>query len=305
MPLPSSKNISRKLGGGGGKSTPSSVNDVVENLKLQHAEELAAANDEHAKTVESLQNEIEQCRTEIEALREISDEHTDTFMPLPSPSKTLKYVKNAPVGGKAARKATERKDVMKVIGNLKQQHKNDLTKAAEAYAKRLHSLRREVDKYKSEADALKKAASQQGCDETGVNKKTGVALDKENDTISHTSSSKLKKNSGLKVITQQPKQESNQQASHKMSATTTNKAVNANKSDNVSLDGMQGKRDEKYERLFRDDYQFEKNPVYEDVINAMKNNTQKSALRNKEIDELCTDMVAFMKDVRAKRLSTQ
>ena len=302
MPLPSSKNISRKLGGGGGKSTSSSVNDVVENLKLQHAEELAAANDEHAKTVESLQNEIEQCRAEIEALREISDEHTDTFMPLPSPSKTLKYVKNAPVGGKAARKATERKDVMKVIGNLKQQHKNDLTKAAEVYAKRLHSLRREVEKYKAEADALKKASH--GCDETGVNKTTGVALDKENAAISHTTSSKLKKNSGLKVITQQSKQETNQQASQKISA-TSNKAVNANKSDNVSLDGMQGKRDEKYERLFRDDYQFEKNPVYEEVINAMKSNTQKSALRNKEIDELCSDMVAFMKDVRAKSLSTQ
>ena len=226
MPLPSSKNISRKLGGGGGKSTSSSVNDVVENLKLQHAEELAAANDEHAKTVESLQNEIEQCRAEIEALREISDEHTDTFMPLPSPSKTLKYVKNAPVGGKAARKATERKDVMKVIGNLKQQHKNDLTKAAEVYAKRLHSLRREVEKYKAEADALKKASH--GCDETGVNKTTGVALDKENAAISHTTSSKLKKNSGLKVITQQSKQETNQQASQKISA-TSNKAVNANK----------------------------------------------------------------------------
>ena len=301
MTLPSSKNISRKLGGGGGKSTSSSVNDVVENLKLQHAEELAAANDEHAKTVESLQNEIEQCRAEIEALREISDEHTDTFMPLPSPSKTLKYVKNAPVGGKAARKATERKDVMKVIGNLKQQHKNDLTKAAEVYAKRLHSLRREVEKYKAEADALKKASH--GCDETGVNKTTGVALDKENAAISHTTSSKLKKNSGLKVITQQSKQETNQQASQKISA-TSNKAVNANKY-NVSLDGMQGKRDEKYERLFRDDYQFEKNPVYEEVINAMKSNTQKSALRNKEIDELCTDMVAFMKDVRAKSLGTQ
>lgn len=278
------------------------MNDVVENLKLQHAEELAAANDEHAKTVESLQNEIEQCRAEIEALREISDEHTDTFMPLPSPSKTLKYVKNAPVGGKAARKATERKDVMKVIGNLKQQHKNDLTKAAEVYAKRLHSLRREVEKYKAEADALKKASH--GCDETGVNKTTGVALDKENAAISHTTSSKLKKNSGLKVITQQSKQETNQQASQKISA-TSNKAVNANKSDNVSLDGMQGKGDEKYERLFRDDYQFEKNPVYEEVINAMKSNTQKSALRNKEIDELCTDMVAFMKDVRAKSLGTQ
>lgn len=277
------------------------MNDVVENLKLQHAEELAAANDEHAKTVESLQNEIEQCRAEIEALREISDEHTDTFMPLPSPSKTLKYVKNAPVGGKAARKATERKDVMKVIGNLKQQHKNDLTKAAEVYAKRLHSLRREVEKYKAEADALKKASH--GCDETGVNKTTGVALDKENAAISHTTSSKLKKNSGLKVITQQSKQETNQQASQKISA-TSNKAVNANKY-NVSLDGMQGKRDEKYERLFRDDYQFEKNPVYEEVINAMKSNTQKSALRNKEIDELCTDMVAFMKDVRAKSLGTQ
>ena len=45
--------------------------------------------------------------------------------------------------------------------------------------------------------------------------------------------------------------------------------------------------------------------MYEEVINAMKSNTQKSALRNKEIDELCTDMVAFMKDVRAKSLGTQ
>lgn len=286
MPLPTSRNISRKLGKSG-KSTAS----IVENLKLQHAGELARANEEHAKKVELLENEVDQCRTEIEALKEFSDEHSDKLMPLPSPSKSLKFVKNTPVRKPRNGAAIGDKNVASMVANLKIQHKKDLAKAAATYAKKLQALKREVDKFKAETEALKTSGigdGKQVCDVAGVNLKTGVAAnDKENvarkKVLSQNIQSSTLKNHERDAVQFKTKLQ-HQSGDRKTSC------------ESKTLDGLGNLRD-KYERLFLDDYQLEKDPLVEEAL-ALGNDGEDTELANKEIDEMCKDLTAFMADIK-------
>ena len=68
--------------------------NTIEDLKQKHAEDLAETNENHARKVEELQTVIDQCREDIDVLKEEADEQSDTLMPLESPSKSLKFVKN-------------------------------------------------------------------------------------------------------------------------------------------------------------------------------------------------------------------
>ena len=54
-----------------------------------------------------------------------------------------------------------------------------------------------------------------------------------------------------------------------------------------------------YERLFLDDYQFEKNPEYEE---DMRKCAAHEAAKSEKIRGICQDLTAFMEDVRAKSL---
>mmetsp|Transcript_11359 Transcript_11359/g.20914 ORF Transcript_11359/g.20914 Transcript_11359/m.20914 type:complete len:293 (-) Transcript_11359:56-934(-) len=280
MPLPFSKNISPKLGKSG-KSTAS----IVENLKLQHAEELARANGEHAKTVELLHNEVTQCREEIETLKTLSDERSDKFMPLPSPSKSLKYVKNTPVRKPKKVAGFGDKNVANMIVDLKMQHKRDLARAAETYAKK---LKREIGKFKAETEALKASeirGGKQVYDGAGVNLKTGVAAnDKEN---------VAQKKLGRKNIQSSTLKNHERDAVQFKTKLQHQSGDRKTSCESESEDGSGNLRDQ-YERLFLEDYH---PPVLEEAL-ALGKDVGDTDLANKEIDEMCKDLIAFMADIK-------
>lgn len=271
--LPSSKNITRKLVGKGGTE--------IDNLKIQHADEIATLQKDHETRMQELQKELE-------ILRESVDEHTDSLMPLPSPTKTLKFNRDdAPplTSGKRVRKIEERRDVMKMISNLKQKHNEDLTKAAEIYAKRLTALKREVEKYKTQAETLKMSAiqrdlwSEESCrtDDSGIDKKSGVAKgDKEN------------------VVSRKSK------VSIATTTDTTNRRLFQQQTVTATADvDLQ----EEYDRLFEEDYQFQIDPECEKALASSVNKSK--AQQTQDIDELCKELLTFMEDVRTKSLRSQ
>ncbi|KAL9190199.1 hypothetical protein ACHAXT_007410 [Thalassiosira profunda] len=268
MPLPSSKNIGLKLSGKGTSS-------VVEGLKLQHAEELHKAHEEHTKAVEALEEELEECREEIETLKAISEEHTDTLTPLPSPSKSLKFVKNTT---NRKNKKWQGRDVATVAADLKKKHKKDLARAAEVYAKKLKALKLEVERYKKETEALKTSRSKEKKTErgsAGVNQKTGVAdTDKENATRSKKQSSKAK--------------------------TLKGDVAKKSSGDKKCLGELDGNMRAQYERLIREDYRLETDPACEEALSSADNALQQVASDAKELDALCEDLTDFMQDVRMK-----
>jgi len=270
--LPSSKNITRKLVGKGGTE--------IDNLKIQHADEIATLTKDHETRMRELQDELD-------ILRESVDEHTDTLMPLPSPTKTLKFNReDAPplTSNKRVRKIEERRDVMKMINTMKTKHNEDLTKAAEIYAKRLTALKREVEKYKTQAETLKMSAiqrdlwSEDSCtDDSGIDKQTGVARGDKENVVSRKSKSSI-----ATPTTDTTKRRLFQQTT--VTATA-----------DVDLQ-------EEYDRLFEENYQFQIDPECEKTLaSTVKSNTQET----EDIDELCKELLTFMEDVRTKSLRSQ
>ena len=271
--LPSSKNISRKLVGKGGTE--------IDNLKIQHADEIATLTKDHETRMRELQDELE-------ILRESVDEHTDTLMPLPSPTKTLKFNReDAPplTSGKRVRKIEERRDVMKMISNLKQKHNEDLTKAAEIYAKRLTALKREVEKYKTQAETLKMSAiqrdlwSEESCitDDSGIDKQSGIAKHEKENVVS--------RKSKLSIATPTI-DTTNRRLFQQQTALTATADVDLQ---------------EEYDRLFEDDYQFQIDPECEKALAKETNCTKQT----EDIDKLCKELMTFMEDVRSKSLRSQ
>lgn len=269
---------------------------MVESLKLQHAEELATANEDHAKAVESLQVEIERCRGEIETLTRMSDEHTDTLMPLPSPSKTLKFVKNTPSGGRKARRvagANNKKNAAGMVAGMKMQHRKDLGRAAEIYAKKLHAMKKEVERYKAEAAEVKASATllemrasstQKECDGTGVNARTGVAEnDKEN--VSRGRNPSSRKQTTSDKLKMQHNYENENEVGGEVACGSLH---------------LPSHLTHEYERLFREEYEFEKDPAWENV--ASGDDDRIGAVKYEEIDAMCKDLVSFMADVRINSL---
>lgn len=300
MPLPSSKTISRKLGNVGFTTSWS----TVEELKLQHAEELARQQEEHAKRVESLETEIGQCRTEIDALKALSDEHVDTLMPLPSPAKSLKFVKNTTT--RKARKGAapmgnNGKQIENIISEMKQQHRKDLAKAAEIYAKKLYSLKKEAEKYKALAEATRAKDTSAGvCDGNGVNLKTGVAQnDKENISRKQSlhnesnDSSKLTKIHSDAVL---PTEDINPTHHHAKGTTL--------KSTDKQFPGLDVLKDP-YERLFFEDYEFIKDTIIDEALGTTTCVNTSEGVNPEEIDALCTDLMDFMKDVKSRSLDSR
>lgn len=276
MPIPSSKNIGIKLGKGA-RGTAS----IVEDLKLQHAEELAAASEEHAKKVETLEKEIEQCRSEIDALRAVADENCDTLTPLPSPSKTLKFVKNTNRKGRKGG-GIDTKNVVKMVADIKTQHKKDLARAAEIYAKKLHALKKEAERYKAEAEALKAASAKRaGGGDAGVSMNTGVADNDKENMPNQSSFAKQKKDTAQKLP---PKSDNTTPPSQKDDATATRN---------------EGHLDHQYERLFYDNWVLEKDPKYDA---AVANDTVKMAVSNADVEGLCKGLMKFVEDVKATSL---
>ena len=292
--------------------------NTIEDLKQQHAEELAATNENHARKVEELQTVIDQCREDIDVLKEVADEQNDTLMPLESPSKSLKFVKNNAPLGKKARTVEERKNVMKAIGTLKQQHTRDLAKAAEVYAKRLHTVKKEVEKYKSEAESLRRKASENrnntDNDDTGVNKKTGVAQrDKENVIIVAPSQKDTKKQSlqyrkkipqlnDIDATANIPPPSKVDTKVHDLDANniSSQRAVATSRSSGTHSTHEHVKGQSEYDRLFEEDYQFEKNAAYEEIMAKLEKKKPTTNGNNKVIDKLCKDLTNFIEETRSK-----
>ena len=272
--LPSSKNITRKLVGKGGTE--------IDNLKIQHADEIATLTKDHETKMKELQEELD-------ILRESVDEHTDTLMPLPSPTKTLKFNReDAPplTSGKRVRKIEERRDVMKMINTMKTKHNEDLTKAAEIYAKRLTALKREVEKYKTQAETLKMSAiqrdlwSEESCttDDSGIDKQSGIAKgDKEN---------VVSRKSKLSIAVTPTMDTTNRRLFQQQTAVTATADVDLQ---------------EEYDRLFEEDYQFQIDPECEKALAKETSRTKQT----EDIDELCKELMTFMEDVRTKSLRSQ
>ena len=305
MPLPD--NISRKLAGKGGKSTAS----IVEDLKQQHAKELARTNDDHSRTVALLESEMDEYRTEIETLKALSDEHSDMLTPLPSPSKSLKFVKNTQ-NRKAKKIMGGGKNAAKTVAEIKMQHKKDLTRAADIYRRKLQSLKAEVDQYKKETEALKAsgnvhntkkgvAVSQIDEKENVANLKAGVPLARTRSTIS---SKELRStDQALDAATATSKQ--NVAQNKKIDTTTLrSRPGEAVLSKAAYIGTIDATLRDQYQRLFSEEYQFEKDPVYEEAIELGKTDMDdKTATKNDdEIDAYCEDLVDFMRDVNIKYL---
>lgn len=303
MPLPSSKSISRKLGNVGFSTSWS----TVEELKLQHAEELARQNEEHAKRVELLETEIGQCRIEIDALKALSDEHVDTLMPLPSPARSLKFVKNTTRKSRkgAAPMGSNSKQIENIISEMKQQHRKDLAKAAEIYAKKLYTLKKEAEKYKTQAEATRAkdadtSASTGGYDGTGVSLTTGVAQnDKENISRKQTS---LHNESidAPKFMKQQPPAGAIQSTDEMSIPTPRNISTRSTPIHQM----IEKNLNDQYERLFLDEHEFEKTKSTELALELVSTSSITSdGVKNEEIDELCNDLMEFMRQVKSKSLT--
>lgn len=287
---------------GGGKISVTSA--ALESLKQQHAEELATVNEEHARQLVALENEVERCRAEIDALRALSDEHCDTLMPLPPPLTSLKFVKNTT--GRRGKKlaANASNSAVSTIADVKQQHKKDLAKAAEIYARKLHALKKELNKYKKETDAQGTSATgdcPRNCNNSGVNTMTGVAQN-EKENISHkreiknksTHSSRLKKEDAIQhkddINPILPKfsamiERTRDKSTHGIAGMTKNRGGGNELEDPI----------DPYERLFLKDYRFDKDEKCEEILRKCAQ--QRSVKREKNL-VLCQDLIAFMKDVR-------
>ncbi len=291
----------------------------MEELKLQHAEELARQKEEHAMQVELLETEIRHCRTEIDTLRAVSDEHVDTLMPLPSPARSLKFVKNtttrksrkgsAPMGSNG-------KQLENIISEMKQQHRKDLAKAAEIYAKKLYSLKKEAEKYKAQAEATRDednadtsaiaSTSERGCDGTGISLKTGVAQnDKENisrkQALHHDSidASKLTKQQDAEATHHNATPRSATPSNTNVRKSSTRKCVTSHQLLDKNLK-------DQYERLFLDEYKFEKDTMAEEVLaTTVTCAIASDVVQNEEIDKLCNDLVMFMREIKSKSLTTK
>ena len=174
---------------------------------------------------------------------------------------------------------------MKMVSNLKQKHNEDLTKAAEIYAKRSTALKREVEKYKTQAETLKMSAiqrdlwSEESCrtDDSGIDKKSGVAKGDKENVVSR--KSKLSISS---TTTDTTKRRLFQQQT----------AITATA--DVDLQ-------EEYDRLFEEEYQFVIDPECEKALAKETSRTKQT----EDIDELCKELVTFMEDVRTKSLRSQ
>jgi len=288
MPLKNPRNLSLTFGKSAKGTTASS--SIVENLKLQHAEELARASEEHAKEVEALENEVAQYQSEVSTLRSLSDEHTDKFMPLSSPYKSLKFVRNTTVKKPRNKGVALDKNAANMIADLKTKHNKELARAAETYARKLQVLKREVDRFKAETEVLKASSSGirdgvRSCDGDGVNLKTGVAAyDKEN----------VARNNGVSpnipasVLEKKPRQSGDL----KTNGESDSLDELGSELGNLSLRNQ-------YERLFRDDYRFEKDAVAEQAL-ALESDYVDKHVDIDEIDELCEDLATFMADIRLR-----
>lgn len=313
MPL-TSRNITRKLSKGvKGTST------IVGNLKQQHAEELDTANEEHAKKIAQLASEVDECRAEIDSLRQSSDEHYDTLMPLPSPSKSLKFVRNTTSSRKQrALKAAagggddgNSDNTKSMIADMKMQHRKDLAQAASIYAKKLHSMKKKIVKY--ETEALKASTANMGRsehegDDTNVNEVTGVAdKDKENvsqkQKLSHRVQSSKPKNNGREAV--HNKEKKTKRSQELIAAKNRANLQHQNEDTTKDFKGLDDKSvdlKDQYERLFMEELPSEKDTAYEEAI-ALSTSVMENAVDYEEIGGFCKELVAFMADVRSKSLS--
>ncbi len=291
----------------------------MEELKVQHAEELARQKEEHAKRVEILETEIGQCRTEIDTLKAVSDEHVDTLMPLPSPARSLKFVKNTTRKSRkgSAPMGSNGKQLENIMSEMKQQHRKDLAKAAEIYAKKLYSLKKEAEKYKAQVEATRAegadniasaSASAEGCDGTGISLKTGVAKnDKEN--VSRKQALHHESFDASKSSKQQAHAEATHHSATPRSITPNNNTDVRNSSTRKCVTShqlLENNLKNQYERFFLDEYKFEKDTITEEALATTTTcATASDGVKNEEIDKLCNDLVTFMREVKSKSLTTR
>lgn len=250
----------------------------IENLKLQHVEELRRASDAQARRVEELEHELAQCREEIAALNAMSDERSDKFMPLPTPSRSLKFVTNTTV-----RKPKGDKNTAKLIASMKNQHKKELATAKEQYAKKLKGMRKELDKYKAEAILLRASSVREN---RRLRKGVG-ANDKEN-------ASKQKAAPGQSNQSSTPLK-SERKHDHQIKTRASPSSVG----DIIErVDGLDDSDlREKYDRLFQDDYEVGTDLTIETAL-VLGDDAGGS---NEDIVIFCNDMFTFMKEVRSNK----
>jgi hypothetical protein len=196
-----------------------------------------------------------------------------------------------------------------MVADIKQQHKKDLAKAAEIYARKLYALKKDVEKYKKEAETLRASAvgdGQRDCDNAGVNIKTGVAQnDKENISVKRemgesAHSSRITKHEGDAI---QHKGEINPNSQMLTARSENTRKTNANeKAVTKMVRGSQNELNDlmdPYERLFLEDYRLEKDAEYEE---ALKKCAEHKAAKNEKIRIFCQELMVFMEDVRANIL---
>jgi predicted Rossmann fold nucleotide-binding protein DprA/Smf involved in DNA uptake len=191
---------------------------------------------------------------------------------------------------------------------MKQQHRKDLAKAAEIYARKLHALKKDVEKYKKEVEMVQQQSStsvviddgppsREECNDVdGVNVKTGVAQhDKENNMSGSSSQRASKKCTHHSKLIKQGR-ESIQEKEDIINENHTSRNTTTSQ-DNGTNENLIELLNDPYERLFLDDYQYEQDQGYEEIFKYQ--DTQSDST----ICDLCQEMIKFMDDVRAKSLS--
>ena len=117
-------------------------NDYIETLEEEHSQQLA-----------ELQRELSVAKNEVESLRAISDEHTDSLSPLPDSdsSITRRFVTKSGTPKRPPRKnaAMREKSAVSIAADMKVKHDRELQRVTEEYAAKVKSLEQTVKRHRN------------------------------------------------------------------------------------------------------------------------------------------------------------
>lgn len=136
-------------------ATASNSKDVpllAEELDRKYSDYIETLEEEHSQQLAELQQELSDAHNEIESLRAISDEHTDSLSPLPDSdsSITRRFVTKSGTPKRPPRKnaAMREKSAVSIAADMKVKHDKELQRVTEEYAAKVKSLEQTVRRHR-------------------------------------------------------------------------------------------------------------------------------------------------------------
>ena len=259
-------------------ATASNTKDVpllAEELDRKYSDYIETLDEEHSQQLAELQQELLAAKNEIESLRAISDERTDSLSPLPDPdsSITRRFVTKSGRAKRPPKNAAMReRSALSIAADMKVKHDRELQRVTEEYAAKVKSLEKTARRHR---DSLRKSKG-------GIGSNAAFD-DKENSENEQDAEMKKLRDERdeLKRLVSKLRHEKRDE-------------------ERLRWDFRLNRRSEEYERLFADDFIITaQSDLVKKSLNAFED-AERQAASVKDARTVCLEMQEFIANTRSK-----